>query len=324
MFYYQTTYQVNFMKKPITLITGFLGSGKTTLLNHILKGNHGKKIAVIENEFGEKNIDYEFVIHEKEQIYQMTNGCICCNVREDLVKTLKEINQFSEKFDSVIIETTGMADPSPVLHTIKQDNELRNSFEIDSIICLIDSKNFIQQIDRNPEVKKQISSANIILLNKVDLITESVLEQIKQKIIEINTDVEFLESQYAIVPIDNIFHKYKFRMIDEIPKFIQKVKHTENVGTKLIEFEGEVNSHYFGIWLDLLFFQCAENLYRMKGILHFKNEDCRIYFQCIHDYVELSKGPLWENEDLKINQIIVIGPNLDYQLIESGFKSCVK
>ncbi len=131
---------------PVTLITGFLGSGKTTLLNCILKQNHGRKIAVIENEFGEKNIDYEFVLHEKEQIFQMTNGCICCNVREDLIKTMHSILEFADKFDSVIIETTGVADPSPVLHTLKQDQILAEKFQIDSIVCLIDSKNFIKQL----------------------------------------------------------------------------------------------------------------------------------------------------------------------------------
>jgi G3E family GTPase len=315
---------------PITIITGFLGSGKTTLLNYILKQPHGKKIAVIENEFGEKNIDYEFVLHEKEKIYQMTNGCICCSVREDLVKTLKEINKLSDKFDSIVIETTGVADPSPVLHTLKQDRELEKMYQIESIICLVDAKNFLVQFERSPEVKKQISSANLVVLNKIDLVNDSEVEKIELLIKNYNPDLEILRARYSEVELDKIFLRYLFKTDVSVPSFILKAKkfslatHEENISSKYFEFSGEINPHYFGIWIDLLFFQCADQLYRMKGILNFKGDDSRVYFQSIHDYLEFSKGPLWGEGELKMNQIVVIGKDLDFNLLESGFQSCVR
>lgn len=310
--------------KPITIITGFLGSGKTTLLNQILKQNHGRKIAVIENEFGEKNIDYEFVLHEKEQIYQMTNGCICCNVREDLVKTLNEIHLLSDKFDSIIIETTGVADPSPVLHTLKQDPILRDNYEIDSIICLLDAKNFLVQIDRSPEVKKQLTAANIVLLNKTDLVDSETLEITKTKILSLNSDLELIETKYSEVNLEQVFLQYKFKTLSSVPTFLMKAKHDQNVSSKFFEFAGEMAPQYFSIWIDLLFFQCSDNLFRMKGILNFKNDPHKVYFQSIHDYLELSKGELWKEEEPRLNQIVVIGSELDFKLIESGFQSCVR
>lgn len=310
--------------KPITIITGYLGSGKTTLLNHILKGNHGKKIAVIENEFGEKNIDYEFVLHEKEQIYEMTNGCICCNVREDLVKTLNEIHSLESKFDSIIIETTGVADPSPVLHTLKQDKVIRDNYEIDSIICLIDAKNFLVQVDRSSEVVKQVTAANIVLVNKTDLVNEEEIKLITEKLNKLNPDIEIHFTQQSQIDLDKVFLQYKFKTIESVPRFLMKAKHQSNVSSKYFHFEGEMNPQYFSVWIDLLFFQCSKDLYRMKGVLNFKNDPHRVFFQCIHDYVELTRGELWKESELKENQIVVIGENLDFNMIETGFQSCVK
>jgi G3E family GTPase len=310
--------------KPITIITGYLGSGKTTLLNNILKQNHGRKIAVIENEFGEKNIDYEFVLHEKEQIYQMTNGCICCNVREDLITTLHEIHLLSEKFDSIIIETTGIADPSPILHTLKQDKILKENYEIDSIVCLIDAKNYLTQIERSPEVKKQLTSSNIVLINKIDLVQPSIVTSIKNSIETLNPEAQVLESKYSEILLNEIFLQYKFKLSEKTPLFLSKVKHDPRVSSQYLEFVGEIDPQYFSIWLDLLFFQCGENLYRMKGVLNFKDDPNRIFFQSIHDYVEFSKGDSWENYPTKESQIVIIGVDLDRKLIESGFKSCVK
>lgn len=254
----------------------------------------------------------------------MTNGCICCNVREDLIKTFHEIHTLKDKFDSVIIETTGVADPSPVLHSLKQDQLIRENYEIDSIICLIDGKNFQIQIDRSPEVKKQIIASNFALINKCDLIDEKIRKNIVEKINLINPDIEIIETEYSKVPLNQIFLKYKFNTSLSVPRFLAKAKHQENISSRFFEFPGEMNQQFFSIWIDLLFFQCGENLYRMKGILNFKNEPHKVYFQSIHDYLELSKGELWSDNDLKNNQIVVIGLDLDYQLIESGFKSCIK
>lgn len=320
---------------PVTLITGFLGSGKTTLLNCILKQNHGRKIAVIENEFGEKNIDYEFVLHEKEQIFQMTNGCICCNVREDLIKTMHSILEFADKFDSVIIETTGVADPSPVLHTLKQDQVLAEKFQIDSIVCLIDSKNFLKQLERSPEVKKQVTSADLALVNKTDLVDESEVQKIESKLIELNPELELIRTKNSHVELDQVFLRGLFKTKESVPKFIAKAKkinlanapratHESGIESRFFEFKGEIHPQYFGVWIDLLFFQFADQLYRMKGIIRFKNEPKRIFFQAVHDYLELAPGEPWRDDEEMLNQIVVIGKDLDFNVIEAGFESCVK
>ncbi len=313
--------------KPITIITGFLGSGKTTLLNQLLNQNHGRKIAVIENEFGEKNIDYEFVLHEKEKIFQMTNGCICCNVREDLVKTLKEISSFQDKFDSVVIETTGLADPSPVLHTLKQDPEVQAGYFIDSILTLVDAKNFFIQWDRSPEVKKQVMAANIIILNKIDLVTDDECEKIQKFLISVNPDTELIKSKHGQLNFDKIFLRKLFQFKSEDNFLFKKINlansiHQSEISSKLFEFKGSLNPQFFGLWIDLLFYQCSEDLYRMKGILHFENEPNKVFFQCIHDYIELTLGEPW-GEVERINQIVAIGKSLDFNLIETGFKNCI-
>jgi G3E family GTPase len=317
---------------PITIVTGYLGSGKTTLLNCILRQNHGKKIAVIENEFGEKNIDYEFVLHEKEQIFQMSNGCICCNVREDLITTLKAILEFTEGFDAIVIETTGVADPSPILHTLKQDPVLLASFEIDSIICLIDAKNILVQLDRSPEVLKQLTAANLVLLNKIDIISNTdELNKIEETIVNLNPECEILKTTKSEVLIEDVFLKNLFKIKNAVPKFMFRAKdkiknttHELNISSKYIEFSGEISHHFFSIWLDLLFYQYKDNIYRMKGVLSFKNEPHKIYFQAVHDYVELSKADLWGTNEERVSQIVVIGKELDFSLIESGFLGCVK
>ncbi len=320
---------------PVTIITGYLGSGKTTLLNSILKKPHGKKIAVIENEFGEINLDYEFVLHEKENIFEMTNGCICCSVREDLVTTLKQIVALEQKFDTVVIETTGVADPSPVLHTFKQDPELRSLFSIDSIICVIDAKNIKTQLERSPEVKKQLTAAQLVLVNKKDLLPEAEFNEVEGLLKNYNPLAEYVTSIYGEVPLDQIFLKNLFSTSKNIPRLISaapkmfspvttpKATHEENVMTKYFEFAGAIDPNYFSIWIDILFFQFAEGLYRMKGILHFKDDPKRIIFQSIHDYAEVSKGEEWGSET-PVNRFVVIGKNLDFSIIETGIKNCVK
>lgn len=324
------------MKIPITIITGYLGSGKTTLLNKILQQNHGRKIAVIENEFGEINLDYEFVLHEKENIFEMTNGCICCNVREDLVTTLKQIVNLDQKFDTVVIETTGVADPSPVLHTLKQDPELRSLFYVDSILCVVDAKNIHQQMDRSPEVKKQLTAAQLVLINKKDLVPTEDFIELENFLKRYNPLAEFVVSQYGDVPLEQIFLRNLFSTSKSVPKLVQagksmapalstkpKAEHEENIQTKYFEFAGAIDPNYFTIWIDILFFQFSANLYRMKGILQFKNEPKKVVFQSIHDYAEITKTEDWGDET-PMNKFVVIGKDIDFNIIESGLKNCIK
>ena len=164
---------------PVTVLTGFLGSGKTTLLNRILSENHGKRIAVIENEFGEIGVDNDLVIGAEEEIFEMNNGCICCTVRGDLIRILGNLMKRRDKFDHIMIETTGMADPGPVAQTFFMDDELREELSLDGVVTMIDAKHVLLHIDENDEVKEQIAFADVILLNKIDLVSSQEIDQLE-------------------------------------------------------------------------------------------------------------------------------------------------
>jgi len=190
------------MKKiPVTVLTGFLGSGKTTLLNRILTENHGKRIAVIENEFGEIGIDHALVINADEEVFEMNNGCICCTVRGDLIRILGNLMKRRDKFDHILVETTGMADPGPVAQTFFVDEDLRDLFSLDGIITLVDAKHVQLHIDDSNECKEQIAFADVLILNKTDLVSESELDALERRITNMNSMATVLRSQNANVPI---------------------------------------------------------------------------------------------------------------------------
>jgi len=209
---------------PVTVITGFLGSGKTTLLNRILTENHGKRIAVIENEFGEIGIDQELVIREKEEIFEMNNGCICCTVRGDLLRIIKKLIKDKKKFDHIIIETTGLADPAPVAQTFLTDQELYENTVIDSIITIVDAKHISLHIDSSPEAKEQIAFADIILLNKIDLIKEVEVSKLEEKIKSINKFAKIYRTENTQIDISKLldvgsFDLEKVKEVD--PSFLE-------------------------------------------------------------------------------------------------------
>ena len=180
-------------RTPVTILTGFLGSGKTTLLNRILTERHGLRIAVIENEFGEIGIDHELVINAEEEIFEMNNGCICCTVRGDLIRIMGNLAKRRDKFDHVIIETTGIADPGPVVQTSFVDTDIKESFSLDAVITLVDAKHVLQHIDESTEAKEQIAFADILLLNKSDLLTPAELDRLEARIKSITESRRFIE-----------------------------------------------------------------------------------------------------------------------------------
>lgn len=209
---------------PVTVLTGFLGSGKTTLLNRILSENHGKRIAVIENEFGEIGIDHELVIGADEEVFEMNNGCICCTVRGDLIRILPNLLKRREKFDYIVIETTGMADPGPVAQTFFVDDDLQRKLRLDGIVTLIDAKHILAHIDDSSEAKEQIAFADVILLNKTDLVESADLEALEKRVRGMNAAARVHRTRDAVVDMDAILDVGGFaldRALEVDPKFLE-------------------------------------------------------------------------------------------------------
>lgn len=211
-------------KVPVTVLTGFLGSGKTTLLNRILSENHGKRIAVIENEFGEVGVDNNLVIGAEEEIFEMNNGCICCTVRGDLIRILGNLMKRRDKFDHIMIETTGMADPGPVAQTFFMDDEIQTQLSLDGVVTLVDAKHVLQHIDDSDEVKEQIAFADVILLNKIDLVSSAELDRLESRIHSMNSAAKIHRTQDAAVDMDKILNLGGFdldRALETDPKFLE-------------------------------------------------------------------------------------------------------
>src|SRR5471030_1965911 len=191
---------------PVTVITGFLGAGKTTLLNRILTEKHGKRIAVIENEFGEIGVDHQLVIQSDEEIFELNNGCICCRVRGDLIRILAKLRQRRNKFDSVLIETTGLADPVPVADTFFTDEEVKESFKLDGIVTVVDAKNVGLHFDDMREVREQIGFADVILLNKTDLVSPEDLVKLEARIRKMNPMAKLYRTKDAKIDLTKVLN----------------------------------------------------------------------------------------------------------------------
>jgi G3E family GTPase len=209
---------------PVTILTGFLGAGKTTLLNRILTEQHGKRIAVIENEFGEIGIDHELVIQSDEEVFEMNNGCICCTVRGDLIRVLGNLLKRRDKFDHILIETTGLADPGPVIQTFFVDEDLKDSLLVDAVVTLVDAKHVLRHIDDSPEVKEQIAFADIILLNKTDLVSADEVNALERRVKGINPLATFYRTKNSDIAINKVIGIGAFdldRITKDDPDFLE-------------------------------------------------------------------------------------------------------
>ena len=253
---------------PVTLLTGFLGSGKTTLLNHILKNKHGKRIAVIENEFGDIDIDSDLLIGKSDEIFEMKNGCICCSVRSDLIETLNRLLEKHQDFDHIIIESTGLASSGPLAQAFLIEDDLSKSLVLDGIITLVDSKHIHNNLNEHEVVWEQIAFSNIILLNKTDLVSEKELTDLEKKVRQINPTAKVFHTTHARVDLDQILNIGGFD-IEKVLDIDSFSPHHHEPGKEIssvsLAFPGFVNPDRLKIWLQMLFFNRGNGCFPQQG-----------------------------------------------------------
>lgn len=322
---------------PVTILTGFLGSGKTTLLNHILNDNsHKMRFAVIENEFGEIGVD-EKVLSENidEEIVEVMNGCICCTVRGDLVVALKKLAAKIDKFDGIIIETTGLADPAPVVQTFFIDEEVQKTYKLDSVITVVDAKHIIPRLDEEKpegvenESVEQVAFADKIILNKTDLVPSSTdLESIEKRLKSINPTAPICRCSYSKIDPKELLNIQAFdldRVLQFDPEFLgddQEHMHDSSVVSLACKVEGEVNLELLNRWIERLITQDGANLYRYKGVLAVKGVPKKFVFQGVGMLFSGSFEGHWKKNEKRESRFVFIGKHLDKDFLKMGFEAC--
>ena len=312
---------------PVTVLTGYLGAGKTTLLNRILTHEHGKKVAVIVNEFGEVGIDNQLVIDADEEIFEMNNGCICCTVRGDLIRIIGNLMRRRDKFDHLVIETTGLADPAPVIQTFFVDEEIQTQLDLDAVVTVVDAKHIWSHWDSD-EAQEQIAFANVILLNKIDLVEPEQLEKLKQKIRSMNGMVKIYTTQNADIDMDSVLGVKAFDLEQALsiePELLGEDahEHDESVFSFAIVESGEVNLDQLNSWLTQLLQTQGLNIFRMKGILNVAGEDNRFVFQGVHMIFDGRPDRPWKPSETRKNELVFIGRDLDAKQLRQDFKACL-
>jgi G3E family GTPase len=312
---------------PVTVLTGYLGAGKTTLLNRILTQEHGQKIAVIVNEFGEIGIDNQLIVDADEEIFEMNNGCICCTVRGDLIRIIANLMRRRDKFDRLVIETTGLADPAPVIQTFFVDEDVQNQTHLDAVVTVVDAKHISQHWDAD-EAVEQIAFADVILLNKTDLVTTEELTSLEERIRQINAMAKIERTQNAEVDLDRVLGIDAFsldRALEIDPQFLGEEAHVhdETVGSIAITLDGSINVEKLNIWMSELLRTQGQNIFRMKGILNITNDEHRFVFQGVHMIFDGRQDRPWKASEARNNQLVFIGRNLDEAQLKSGLMACL-
>ena len=312
---------------PVTVLTGYLGAGKTTLLNRILTHEHGKKVAVIVNEFGEVGIDNQLVIDADEEIFEMNNGCICCTVRGDLIRIISNLMKRRHKFDHLVIETTGLADPAPVIQTFFMDEDVQSQTRLDAVVTVVDAKHIAQHWEAD-EAQEQIAFADIILLNKTDLVTPAELDALEQKIRAMNAMAQIYRTQAAQVEMDAILGVQAFdleRALKIDPEFLHELAHEHDeavVSVALVE-PGAIAQDKLIAWIGELLRTQGPDIFRMKGILNIAGDDCRYVFQGVHMLFDGKRDRPWKSDAERKNELVFIGRNLDAAALKTKFQECL-
>ena len=340
---------------PVTVLTGFLGAGKTTLLNRILSEPHGKRYAVIVNEFGEIGIDNELVVGADEEVFEMNNGCICCTVRGDLIRIIEGLMKRKGRFDAIIVETTGLADPAPVAQTFFVDEDVQKVARLDAVVTVADAKWLNDRLKDAPEAKNQIAFADVILINKTDLVSPAELAEVEARIRGINPYAKVHKTERAQIALNEVLGRNAFdldRILDIEPEFLEsedhdhghdhdhdhhhedghkhahshgglKHYHDEEMQSISLRTDKPLDPDKFFPWVQDLVQKEGPNILRCKGILSFKNDDERFVFQGVHMILDGDHQRPWTKGEKRDSRIVFIGRNLPGKTITEGFESCI-
>jgi G3E family GTPase len=315
---------------PVTILTGFLGAGKTTLLNRILTEQHGLRIAVIENEFGEIGIDHELVINTEEELFEMNNGCICCTVRGDLIRILGNLMKRRNQFDRILVETTGLADPGPVVQTFLADDEMQAKFMVDAVVTVVDAKHILLHLDDSEEAKEQVAFADVVLLNKCDLVSSADLKVLEERLRRVNAIARFHRSTHARIALHEVLSIGGFDLdhaMEIDPHFLEEEDehhhhhHDEEITSVGIQRDGPCDGQKLNKWLSGLLRTKGQDIFRMKGVFAVKGNPERVIFQGVHMILNVAAGGPWNGRKPK-NSLVFIGRNLDREALTDGFESC--
>jgi len=316
---------------PVTVLTGYLGSGKTTLLNRILTEDHGKRYAVIVNEFGEIGIDNDLIVESDEEIYEMNNGCICCTVRGDLIRTVEGLMRRPGRFDAILVETTGLADPAPVAQTFFMDDDVRSKTKLDAVVALVDAKHLPLRLKDSHEAADQIAFADVVVLNKIDLVSEDELRDVEASIRAINPAARIHRTERSGVALAEVLNRGAFdlkRAVDNDPHFLDAHDdhthdHTHDTGVTSISLRGgEMDPKKFFPWIEKTTQIDGPNILRLKGIIAIKDDPERYVVQGVHMILEGDHQREWRKEETRESRLVLIGRDLDAERLKRTFEAC--
>ena len=339
-------------KIPVTVLTGYLGAGKTTLLNRILSEPHGKRYAVIVNEFGEIGIDNDLIVNADEEVFEMNNGCVCCTVRGDLIRIIEGLLRRKGKFDAIIVETTGLADPAPVAQTFFMDENVGSKTMLDAVVTVADAKWLRDRLKDAPEAKNQIAFADVILINKADLVSDDDMIDVEARIRGINPYAKVHRTERCQIPLPEVLGRGAFdlqRILTIEPDFLKsedhnhdhahdhahghdhhhahaprglKHYHDEDVQSFALRSDAPLDPEKFFPWIQDLVATEGPSILRTKGILSFKDDPDRFVFQGVHMILDGDHQRPWRDDEHRESRIVFIGRDLQEQTIRDGFATC--
>ena len=331
---------------PVTVLTGYLGAGKTTLLNRILSENHGKRYAVVVNEFGEIGIDNDLIVESDEEVYEMNNGCVCCTVRGDLIRVVEGLMKRPGGFDGILVETTGLADPAPVAQTFFMDEDVKAKARLDAVVTVADAKNLLARLADSAEAQEQIGFADVILLNKTDLVSPDELAAVDRRIRAINPHATIHRTERCAIPLDRVLDRGAFdldRILSLDPDFLNGPDHHHHdhdhdhhdhdhhhhhdhvaeAGIASLSLRaGELDPKRFFPWIEQITQAFGPDLLRYKGILAFRGDPERYVVQGVHMIMEGNHQRAWRDGEAHESRLVFIGRNLETELLRAGFEAC--